>query len=107
MTNLEIMYIYNVFPQFRTLAGGERLSLKILEEVAKFNHKVEIVTLSIDNTCQGLLPKEIKIIETSPWMNLLKNHFLKVLIEHVFVYKTAQHIPKNADIVFFHKSSSL
>lgn len=101
------MYIYNVFPQFRTLAGGERLSLKILEEVAKYGHKVEFVTLSIDKTCQSILSKEIKIIETSPWTNLIKNHFLKVFIEHLFVYKTAQRIPRNADIVFFHKSSSL
>ncbi|MEO0116158.1 MAG: glycosyltransferase family 4 protein [candidate division WOR-3 bacterium] len=101
------MYIYNIFPQFRTLAGGERLSLKILEEVAKLGHRVSFVTLSIDSTCLSEIPKEVEMVEIFPLLNRIKNHYLKVFLEHIFVYKTAKRIPNDANIIFFHKSSSL
>ncbi|GAI79240.1 unnamed protein product, partial [marine sediment metagenome] len=71
------MFIYNIFPQFRTLAGGERLSLKILEEVAKAGHRVEVVTLSMEKSCCSILPTNIKLIEISSWMNRIKNHYIK------------------------------
>lgn len=103
----EIMHIYNIFPQFRVFAGGERLSLKILHEVAKLGHQVSFVTLSIDPTCLPEIPKEIEIKEITYWLNYIRNHYLKVLLEHILVYKTAKQIPKDTDIIFFHKSSSL
>ena len=81
--------------------------LRILEETAKTGHQVELITLSMDKTCRSILPQNIKFFEIAPWLSKIKNHYLQILLEHLLVYRITKFIPKDIDLVVFHKSSSL
>jgi glycosyltransferase involved in cell wall biosynthesis len=101
------MHICNIFPQFRSLAGGERLILKLCEESIRMGHRVSLLTLSMDKSCRPRLDKKIYFRELIPRLNLTRNHYLKVLFEHLLVYKIVRAIPKDADVICFHRSASL
>ncbi len=103
----EFMRIVNVFPQFRSLAGGERLAIKISNLLARKGFKVFLLTLSMNDECQRELDENVELIEYMPSLDRIKNHYWKIFFEHLFVYRLAALIPVDIDVVYFHKSSSL
>ncbi len=101
------MFICNVFSDMRSLAGGEKLVIKLCEESLKFGHQVSLVTLSIENNLKPVLPDGLEWIEALPSLKLIKNHYLRVFWENIFAFKIANHIPKQTEIICFHRSPSL
>jgi glycosyltransferase involved in cell wall biosynthesis len=101
------MHICNIYSQFRSLAGGEKLAIKTCNLLVERGFTVTLLTLSINQECRNEFNKNINIIETNKDLDNIKNHYWKVLLEHIYIYKTAKLIPQESDIVCFHKSSSL
>lgn len=91
----------------RSFAGGEKLIIKLCEESLKFGHRVRLVTLSIENNLKPVLPEGLEWVEVLPSLKLIKNHYLRVFWENIFAFKIANYIPKQAEIICFHRSPSL
>ncbi len=101
------MHICHIFPQFRSLAGGERLVIKICNLLLHKGFKVTLLTLGIKEECERELEKGVSLLVIAPFLDKIKNHYQKVFLEHLFVYRLANFIPKDTDFLYFHKSSSL
>jgi len=101
------MQICNIYPQFRSLAGGEKLVIKTCNLLAERGFMVSLITLSMNYECRKELNKKVNIIETDHSLDNITNHYWKVFLEHLFIYKTAKFIPPTTDVTCFHKSSSL
>ncbi len=101
------MRVCHIFPQFRSLAGGERLMIKVANLLLGKGHKVIILTLSINKECGKEINKDVQLIVSNQFLERLKGHYPKVFFEHLFVYRLAKLIPQGVDLVVFHKSSSL
>ena len=101
------MFICNVFSDMRSLAGGEKLVIKICGESLKFGHRVSLVALGIESNLKPVLPAGLEWIEVLPSLKRIKNHYLRVFWENLFAFKIAKQIPKQAEIVCFHRSPSL
>jgi glycosyltransferase involved in cell wall biosynthesis len=101
------MFICNVFPDMRSLAGGEKLVIKLCEESLKFGHRVSLIALGIESNLKPVLPDGLEWIEVLPSLKKIKNHYLRVFWENIFAFKIAKHIPKQAEIICFHRSPSL
>jgi len=101
------VFIYNIFPELRSLAGGEKLIMKICEESLAFGHRVGLAALSVDNRLRPTIPQKLEWIEVMPSLKRIRNHYFKVLLENLFAFRIAKQIPAQADIVCFHRSPSL
>jgi glycosyltransferase involved in cell wall biosynthesis len=101
------MRVCNIFPQFRSLAGGERLGIKITNLLSARGYKVILLTLSMNPECEKELTKGVEVIKFAPFLDRVRNHYWKVFLEHLFVYRLAKLIPEDSDVCLFHKSSSL
>lgn len=101
------MFICNVFSDLRSLAGGEKLIIKICDESLKLGHQVTLVALSIENSLKPVLPESLKWIEVMPSLKRIRNHYLRIFFENIFACRIAGYIPKQADVICFHRSPSL
>jgi glycosyltransferase involved in cell wall biosynthesis len=101
------VFICNVFPDLRSLSGGEKLIVKLCEESLKLGHRVSLVALSIENSLKSVLPSGLEWIEVMPSQKHVKNHYRRVFSENIYAYRIARYIPNQADIICFHRSPSL
>ncbi len=101
------MFLYNIFPDLRSLAGGEKLVIKICEESLRLGNRVGLIALSIDQGVKSLLPNELEWIEIMPILKKIRNHYLRVFLENLFAFRIAKYVPNEAEVLCFHRSPSL
>ncbi len=101
------MFFYNIFPDLRSLAGGEKLVIKICQESITIGHRVGLLALSIEDNLKQVLPAGLEWTEIMPKLKKIRNHYLRVFLENLFAFRIAKYIPNEVELVCCHRSPSL